>query len=148
MIFNKQLGEIMTKEVITLNPDDSVAKVAQIFDQNNIHHIPIVDAENTVVGIVSKSDFLLLSNQMSKFTDTSSKNQRFYDSLLVSEIMTERVATLHPEDSVMLAASIFKENILHALPIVDKWKKLVGLVTTFDLLNFAFEPKLSSFSIY
>jgi CBS domain-containing protein len=62
-------------------------------------------------------------------------------SLLAEEAMTRQVATLDPDDSLEMAVGFFRENLFHALPVVDK-DKLVGIVTTFDLLTHAYASPL------
>ena len=59
-------------------------------------------------------------------------------SLLVKEVMSKQVATLGPEDTLELAAGFFRENMFHALPVVDEDNMLIGIVTTYDLLNYAY----------
>ncbi|MBK6619429.1 MAG: CBS domain-containing protein [Saprospirales bacterium] len=69
-------------------------------------------------------------------------NDRLFKSLLVEDVMTRQVATLTPEDSISIAAGYFKENLFHAIPIVDKGGLLVGILTTFDLLNYFFNQEV------
>ena len=139
-----QVGQIMTTEVIFLSPDDTMDKVQQIFNTHNIHHIPIID-EDKVVGIVSQSDYLKLLHGFTLFKTHKSEeyNYAIMRSLLIKEVMTKQVATINPEDTIEFAAGFFRENLFHALPVVDKNGGLVGIITTFDLLNYAFrEPSL------
>jgi len=57
--------------------------------------------------------------------------------------MTTQVAKLNPEDSIMVAAGYFRENLFHAIPVVSTDGLLVGILSTYDMLNFAFsEPAL------
>ena len=132
------VGQIMTTPVITVSPDDTMSKVQDIFRMNNIHHIPVVD-KGKVVGIISKSDYFRLLHGFTLFrTEKSNEyNDAIMRSLLVGEVMTKQVATLNPEDSLEMAAGFFRENLFHALPVVDKGK-LVGIITTFDLITYAF----------
>lgn len=135
------VGQIMSTPVITVGPDDTMKKVQDIFRMNNIHHIPVV-VDGKVAGIVSKSDYLRLLHGFTLFKTEKSVeyNDAIMRSLLVGEVMTKQVATLGPEDTVEMAAGFFRENLFHALPVVSKGK-LVGIVTTFDLITFAFsEP--------
>ncbi len=132
------VGQIMSTPVITVGPDDSMLKVQDIFRKNNIHHIPVVD-KGKVVGIISQSDYLRLLHGFTLFrTEKSTEyNDAIMRSLLVNEVMTKQVATLNPEDSLEMAAGFFRENLFHALPVVSKGR-LVGIITTFDLINYAF----------
>lgn len=135
------IAQIMSTPVITVGPNDTMDLVQDLFRKNTFHHIPVVD-EGKVVGILSKSDYLRLLHGFTLFkTDRSELyNDAILRSLLVGEVMTKQVATLAPEDSVELAVGFFRENLFHALPVVGKGK-LVGIVTTFDLITYAFsEP--------
>lgn len=140
MVENVALSEIMTSPVISLSPDDTVERVDHLFRANNIHHLPVIDADHKVVGIVSKGDYLLLCERFTLFRPEKEleNNQLFFRTLLVSEVMTTQVATLRPSDTVIFAAGFFRENLFHAIPIVNEQKQLVGIVTTYDLLQYAY----------
>ncbi len=130
----------MTEEVIVVKPGDTLEKVHEIFQHNNIHHIPVVNPAREVVGIISKSDYHLLCDHLTLFGRewNLENNNRFFGSLLVEEVMTKQVAKLKQEDSIFLAAAFFRENLFHAIPIVDEQERLVGIVSTYDLLNYAY----------
>ena len=135
------VGQIMSTPVITVGPDDTMKKVQDIFLMNNIHHLPAV-IDGKVAGMISKSDYLRLLHGFTLFkTEKSAEyNDAIMRSLLVGEVMTKQVATLAPEDTLDMAPGFFRENLFHALPVVSKGK-LVGIITTFDLINYAFsEP--------
>lgn len=140
MLPNTILSEIMTSDVITVDPEDTMDKIRDIFRTNNIHHVPVVK-DGKVRGIISKSDYHLLLNTFTFFKREKSEtyNTAIMRSLLVHEVMTKQVATLNENDTTMRAASIFRENLFHAIPIVDEEKNLVGIVTTYDLLNHAYK---------
>ena len=138
------IKQIMTTEVLTVHPGDTLEGVHRIFHTSDIHHLPVVDDERKVVGIISKSDYFSISNAFPLFRSDlrDAANERLFKSLLVEDIMTRQVATLLPDDSITVAAGYFKENIFHAIPIVDREGKLVGILTTFDLLNFFFSQQV------
>lgn len=140
MVEDRNIGTIMTKEVIVVQPADTLEKVHEIFQHNNIHHIPVVNAERAVVGIISKSDYLLLCDHLTLFGRewNLENNKRFFGSLLVEEVMTKQVAKLKPEDSIFLAAAFFRENLFHAIPIINEKERLVGIISTYDLLSHAY----------
>jgi CBS domain-containing protein len=134
------VSQVMTTEVISVRPDDTMEMVHRIFHTTDIHHLPVVDESGKVVGIVSKSDYYSISNAFPLFRPDlrDAANERLFRSLLVDDVMTRQVATLFPDDSIAVAAGFFKENLFHAIPIVDRQGKLLGILTTFDLLNFFF----------
>lgn len=132
------VSEIMTRRLITANADDRVIKVKLLFEENNIHHIPVVDEIDQLLGIISKEDFLKLSYHVSLDTGGTSFSEKWYDNTKASEIMTKYPVSLDMEDTVGLAADIFMANKFHALPVVEN-NQLVGIVTTHDILLFAFQ---------
>jgi CBS domain-containing protein len=143
---NMPLSEIMTTELLIARPTDNVKHIADIFRKKNIHHIPVVDEDSRLVGIVSKSDFLKISHGMSLFRNRRKKehDDALHESLLVRDIMTRDVAHLGPNDPISLAVGIFRENLFHAIPVIEKGL-LVGIITTYDLLTYAFhDPAVAS----
>ncbi|MEQ8706635.1 MAG: CBS domain-containing protein [Phaeodactylibacter sp.] len=136
------VAQIMSTPVITVGPNDTMSDVQDIFRKNNIHHIPVVD-DGKVVGIISKSDYYRLLHGFTLFKTQKSEeyNDAIMRSLLAGEAMTRQVATLAPDDSLEMAVGFFRENLFHALPVVDKGR-LIGIVTTFDLLTYAYATPL------
>lgn len=130
---------IMTVNPITVSPEDPLAKVKTIFSKKSIHHIPVIDS-GELVGMVSKSDYLFFkrgfnhSNVVQKMEEIRLHNYK------VKDIMTKGLAKLAPTDKINVALEIFKENIFHAIPIVED-KKLQGILTTYDVIRKLAEDK-------
>ena len=143
MDMNTPLSSVMTRNVIAISPKEAMSRVQEIFEAKLIHHIPVVDEKKQVVGIISLNDYHKILHGLTLFRAQQSKtyNTAILSSLLVEDVMTKKVAKLSTTDTVETAAGFFKENLFHALPIVDKNDKLVGIVTTYDLLTFAFSPR-------
>ncbi len=135
------ISEIMTKNVITVAPGDSLQTVKEIFDQHRFHHVPVVQ-DGTLIGLVSKSDIYRISQGVSLGMKSESANKEIFRTLLVEEVMTTKLAKLNPNDRLDVAAEIFSENLFHAIPVVDDQNKLVGVLTTYDLIIYAFDLKL------
>lgn len=140
------LAQVMTTRLLTVRECDSMEMVHRIFQKHDIHHVPVENEKGELAGIVSRSDFLKISFGMSLFNnpERDNYNTALYKSMLVRDVMTKMVVALSPRDTVRVAANIFRENLFHAIPITEK-ERIVGIVTTYDLLNFAFrnEPKVS-----
>lgn len=136
------ISRIMTTDLVVIKASDSLKVAADAFRKNNIHHLPVVDGDSRLVGIFSKSDMLRVGSAWTAFQKKKSGNLEAFDlfneKITIGEVMTREVVRLAPEDPLSVAVGIFRENIFHSLPIVDKGV-LVGLVTTFDLLKYAFE---------
>lgn len=137
------VSDIMTRDLIIVSPEDKLTRVDEIFKANNIHHIPVVNKDGSLCGIMSKEDFNKVNHMLCLFDEQkySEYNKKLQKAITVKEVMTCKVATLHPKDSLTVAAGILQENLFHALPVVDKGV-LVGLVTTYDLLNYCLKDQL------
>ncbi len=138
---NRRLGDIMTTKVITVHLTTTMDVVSDIFEKHNIHHVPVIEKDGTVVGMISKSDYYQLQDSFTLFKRAAAEriNQAVFRSLLAGEVMSKQVAVLNPDDSVLMAAGYFRENLFHALPIVDEDRRILGIVTTYDLLTYAFQ---------
>lgn len=127
------VSTIMTPNPICLNPASSIAEAAEIFSKNRIHHIPIVEGEN-LKGLISKSDYLFFKRGfLDENVDEKIEEIRM-NNYEVKHIMTTGIASLEPSERINVALEIFKENLFHAIPIVEG-KKLVGIVTTLDIIS-------------
>lgn len=141
MNLKNSVSTLMTKEVLTLSPDDNLQTARDVFGSKNIHHIPVVD-EGELVGILSKIDFLYFLNPASKDNTIGRRSNEM--TLLhntVKEAMTSRVETIQMNDSLEKALYVLTENRFHALPVVED-KKLVGILTTHDILFRLLHPAM------
>jgi len=142
MSFNRNIkvAQLMTTNLITLGPDESLIKVDEIFRTNDFHHIPIVDKKEKILGIISRVDFYKMEDSFTVFNTVKARqaNASLFQSLLTQEIMSKQIVTLHSTDTAITAMGIFKKNLFHAIPIVDDNKKIIGLLSTYDLLTYAY----------
>lgn len=131
------VAEVMSRDLLIVKPEDTLERVGEIFDANNIHHIPVVEKDGELVGILSKSDFLKFNHMFTLFNEDkySEYNKKLHRCIKVKEVMTDKLATVAPDDPLSVAAGIFQENLFHALPVVDE-DTLVGLLTTHDLIAY------------
>ncbi|SEA47830.1 acetoin utilization protein AcuB [Thalassobacillus cyri] len=119
--------EIMKIDVITMAPSETIGKALQLLNDHHIRHLPIVDDENQVIGIVSDRD--VRDARPSIFDD--SEPEEFENE--IQTIMSHPVITVHPLDFVEEVASIFYEHEIACVP-VTKEDKLVGIITEKDML--------------
>jgi acetoin utilization protein AcuB len=127
------VSSMMTTEVKTVEPEDTMKKVEQVFRENRIHHIPVVE-KGKLLGIVSKSDYLFFKRGFNDQTTDNRIDEFRLKTRKVKDIMTKGIAKLETADRIGVALEIFKENLFHAIPIVDDGK-LVGIITTFDIIK-------------
>ena len=126
------ISSIMTPNPICVDIHDTLTIVDRLFKENHIHHLPVISS-GKLVGMLSKSDFLFFrhgfSDEQSKLEDEVRMNN-----FLAKDIMTKRLAKLEPSDKINVALEVFKENLFHALPIVEN-DKIIGIVSTFDIIR-------------
>ena len=143
------LGNVMTTAVKTVDPKDTMQSVHEIFQDARFHHLPVVDSEGLLLGILSKADYFQLQDCFTIFRKAEhaeAQNKRLFRSLLVEEVMVTKLAMLSPDDTVATALGYFQENRFRAIPIVNSEKHLLGIVTPLDLLNFAFKEETTVIS--
>ncbi len=124
---------IMSSDLITVNPADKLTLVKEIFDEHNIHHIPVVRFKE-LVGIISKTDFLHFLRGFSPNDEDRFVNYARLRAYTAEEIMTKGLAKLDPDDRINVALEIFLVNRFHAIPVV-KNDELVGILTTYDIIK-------------
>ena len=129
----RPISSIMTSDLICLDPNHTISDVRNVFKNNRIHHIPIV-TDQKLVGIVSKSDYLFFRKGFIENDIEENLEELRLSAFNVSHIMTKNVAKLSSTDRISVAIEIFKENLFHAIPVVDE-DNIVGIVTTYDLLK-------------
>lgn len=136
---------LMTTDLYVAQKDTIMKEINLILERENIHHIPVVDENNKFMGMISKSDVLLLMDWGTKknLPGAERKNVFMLTSNLAVDLMETNVITVTPDDTVEKCVQIFRENYFHALPVTDENGVLVGLVTTYDLLMMAYTPQFS-----
>src|SRR5690606_3434067 len=120
--------KIMNRNVISLSPSDPIEKAYQLLVKHKIRHIPIVDEDHFVIGIVSDRDIRDASPSI--FTNNPDMDVLNKE---ISSIMSSPVITAHPLDFVEEVARIFYDREIACLPVVSN-EKLVGVITEKDLL--------------
>ncbi|MEA4846590.1 MAG: CBS domain-containing protein [Clostridiaceae bacterium] len=115
-----KVKQIMTTDVSTVAPNDTVTKAASIMEQLDVGSVPVTDG-NRVIGIVTDRDIILRG-----VAKGGNSNQK------ISEVMTSDIKYATPDMDVHTVADIMAENQVRRLPVVDK-DKLVGIVAIGDL---------------
>ncbi len=136
-----KVKDLMTRKVWTVSTDDLMTKVMEIFEKKNFHHLPVVNEKNKIKGIISRHDYNKMLTSMSVFNTERSKreNREWMDKLLTEDVMSEDVVTLHAEDDLIKALVLLQKNLYHAFPVVNDQQEVIGIITTYDLIDFAFK---------
>lgn len=131
-LLNK-VSSVMSTDLITISEDEPLTKVEEIFRKNMIHHIPVVHTSR-LVGIVSKSDYLFFKRGFNDQTTDKKIDLFRLKTHTVGDIMTKGIATMQYDEKINIALEIFKENLFHAIPIMED-DRLVGILSTYDIVK-------------
>jgi acetoin utilization protein AcuB len=128
------LDKIMTARVVTVDMDDRLEVVKEIFDTMNFHHLLVVDEHKKLSGVLSDRDLL---RALSPYVGSVAETARDLATLnkRVHQIMSRHPLTLRPHSSVAEAANLLLENRISCVPIVDGDFMPVGIVSWRDLLK-------------
>jgi len=128
------INKSMTVNVIKITEDKTLAQAREKMAQNgSIRHLPVVDAANTLIGIITDRD--IRSALPSNLQVCGSDIQAASEKLKVKDIMTKNVVVITSEGTIQDALLLVQQYKVGALPVVDGQKKLVGIVSVRDLLR-------------
>lgn len=121
----------MTRDLVTLPPEASVAEALTLCRERRIRHIPIVE-EGRLVGIVSDRDLRDASPALGDAERASALQE-----IRLGDVMTREVSTAVPQDPIENAAQEMYELKIGSLPVVaeEDEEKLLGIVTSSDVMR-------------
>lgn len=120
---------IMQKNVATLQEEDTLSHALQLTRERDIRHVPVVDCEGYLIGIVTDRDI--------RAACPSYFDEHFFDKIKkikIREIMKTNVITCYPLDFVEETALTMYENRIGCMPVVHQ-NQLVGIITESDILH-------------
>ncbi|KUG21395.1 MAG: homocysteine biosynthesis protein [Methanomicrobiaceae archaeon] len=115
-----RVREIMERQVISITEDEEIRTAAKRLLKGETNHLPVLDKDGILVGIVTTYD-------ISKAVVQDGKHR------CVRDIMTRKVVKTHPDEPVDIAARKLEQNNISALPVVDTANRVVGMLTAIDL---------------
>jgi CBS domain-containing protein len=127
----------MTKDVVTLDRNEKLSVADDVMRLGRIRHLPIVDDEGALAGIVSQRD-LFHSGLMRALGYGTHAQQKAMDLLVLKEAMKTDVVTITPDAPLAEAAKIMMERKIGCLIVVEG-KKIVGILTETDFVKLAIE---------
>ena len=129
-----RVGDIMTRDLVTLAEDDTLADARRCMERGRIRHLPVVRGEK-LVGLLTHRD--ILSASFSVFAQVSEEEERrLFAEIPVSELMHDALSVT-PDMSVRDAGRTMRDNRFGCLPVVDQAGRLVGIITEADYLELA-----------
>ncbi len=133
--------DLMTSEVETVQPSSTLAELLDLLQERNIRHVPVVDDEGELVGLVTQRD--LLRRSLAARGDLPlAVREEVVSHRTVDEFMTAGVMTVDPDAPLGEAAELILDNKLGCLPVVEG-PHLVGIITEADFVAYVLEDTMA-----
>ena len=140
--------DIMTKDVVTVRPEEKVENAARILLNNKISGIPVVDENNHVIGIITEKDLMIKATEMRvpfyltlfdsiiylenpiRFNNDLKK----YTASNVKEAMTDKVYSVEEDTSLTEIVAMMQKRNINRVPVL-RHGKLIGIISRNDILK-------------
>ncbi|MEU2908336.1 CBS domain-containing protein [Streptomyces massasporeus] len=122
-----RVGEVMTRDVVQAHRTTPFEEVVRLLGHHRISGLPVVDADDKVLGVLSGSDLARAQAHRDGLAPPSA--------MTAGEMMTSPAITVHPEQTVPEAARLMERRGVERLPVVDEADRLIGIATRRDLLK-------------
>ncbi len=129
------IDKSMTRKVIAIRPESSLLEAREIMDRNHIRHLPVVDEDNTVIGVITDRDIRSALPSAFSTCQSDPKETERISKLKVGEVMTKNPITISPLNTLEDALLMMHKTNKGALPVVDEAGKLKGIISTRDLIR-------------
>jgi CBS domain-containing membrane protein len=124
----------MTPEVFVVRPDDPIARVQDLMNDKHIRHVPVVDADGGIVGLVSERDLLRRAAGLEGEIPLSVRSD-LSTAVKVREVMTWHVETVEADEDAAIAAGVMLDNKYGCLPVLEQGV-LAGILTEADFVRY------------
>jgi len=126
------LDTIMSTDLITLRPEATLAEARALMQSNRIHHLPVIDDEDELVGLVTLTNVLAATDSFLRDPD----NRIHAADIRAKDVMVTDIATIDERASLRQAALFIEKHSIGCLPIVTDGK-LRGIITDTDFVAVA-----------
>jgi acetoin utilization protein AcuB len=123
----------MTRDPITVTPDDTLAHALRLTRTHRIRHLPVCGGGGALVGILSDRDIRLA--MPSPLTVEDAERMDFLERTPIAAVMSREVVTVTEGETVENAAKLLYQHRIGSLPVVDGRGHLVGIITETDILH-------------
>jgi len=125
----------MTPSPLTVNPETRVGAASDLLEKHDIRHLPVVDGEGKLVGMVTDRD--IRSAFPSKIVDSDDLMAKLekVQNLPVSQIMSTKTLVLRTVSTLDDAILFFEKRTIGALPVLDEMGRVVGILSFKDLMK-------------
>ncbi|MBT8443561.1 MAG: CBS domain-containing protein [Gammaproteobacteria bacterium] len=126
------LEMIMSTDLVTIDPGENLATARTLMHDRKIHHLPVVDADGELVGLVTLTNVLAGTDSILRDDD----NRIHANEIIIRDIMVTDVATVDVHASLRQAALFLERHRIGCLPVM-KDDKLEGIITDTDFVGVA-----------
>ena len=125
----------MTRKVITVDQEAGIFDAQQLLAKNNIRHLPIVDKDRRLIGIITDRDIRSALPYHALNEPCSEEEKERVSKYKVKDIMTKDPISISPTYTIQDALLLIQNSKVGALPVVDEDHKLTGIISVRDLLR-------------
>jgi CBS domain-containing protein len=125
--------DIMTSNVFTVQENEKLAQVIELFRKHKIRHLPVLSGKK-ITGMISRTDINRLTFG-ALFENQDGADEAVLEILSIPQVMTSKPKVVSVTDSIKDIAEIFANEEFHALPVVEG-EELKGIVTTTDVIKY------------
>jgi CBS domain-containing protein len=130
-----RVAHIMSRDVVTIRESATCQDAVATMFRNRVRHLPVLDADGCLVGIVTDRDIRHHLFAPEIFREIGSVTvERLLASVKVGQVMSRPVVTVRPDDALEAATRMMLEDKVGSLPVVDR-RRVVGIITETDLLR-------------
>ncbi|MDA8141289.1 MAG: CBS and ACT domain-containing protein [Desulfobacteraceae bacterium] len=129
------VSQSMTRKVITVSKEMTVLEAQALMYENSIRHLPVVEADNLLVGIITDRDIRSALPYRLAMGQSDPQERAKYAHLRVADVMSVTPATIMPTHTLQDALLLIQEKRVGAFPVVDELGRLKGIISVRDLLR-------------
>ncbi|WP_030681150.1 CBS domain-containing protein [Streptomyces sp. NRRL B-1347] len=149
---HSKVGSVMTSDVVTATYDTPFKEVARLLARHRISGLPVVDADGSVIGVLSETDLMVRQAEAEdpyaparavrwhKLLPGARKREAKAHARTAGELMSQPALTVYADGTIAEAARTMARHRVERLPVVDDEERLVGIVTRRDLLQVFLRP--------
>lgn len=129
---------IMTKKVVSVDMDDRLEVVRDLFVRHRFHHLLVTEKNGKVVGVISDRDYFKATTPNVDLPAANTKDLATLQKR-VHQIQSRKLVSIQTGDSLKNAITKFKQYKVSCLPVVNTDGKPIGIITWRDLINWLYQ---------
>jgi len=128
-----KIKDVMTKDVVSVKKDTPIYEAMEIMRKKDITGMPVIEDDMTLVGVITEKDVLRLF-----YAEEDEKNQT------VGFFMTRPAVSYRKSENLRSVCDFMMINYFRRVPVVSKKRKLVGIISRPDIIDYILEQKRQS----